>query len=214
MEKIIHQIWLGPYSIPSKEKEFSNKIKEIHPSWDYIFWNNENLPKLPLELQELVSHFEKNKKWVNIADLYRYYIIAEYGGLYIDCDYGILNSLDSLQLEKYEGFLPLHFNVGETICNSVFGFNKNHKIIKYIVEQLYKVEYHNDWVGPHFFGKHLKNSIGFKDDDIDCIIDRKLSEMNIKTIHSRGEFKAKYMIHHYSYNWHPLNQQKLKINES
>jgi hypothetical protein len=213
MEKIIHQIWVGPYNPPERDKQFADTIKEAHPNFEYQYWDNSILNELPSDLSDIVHRFAENQKWVNIADMLRYYVVNKYGGLYIDMDYQLKNPLDDLNLERYDGFIPMHFNVGETICNSMFGFKKNHPIINYVCQQVPIIPVHDDWVGPHFFGRNIKHFLGLQDSDIDVTVDRMLCTMNIKTMHSRGEFKQRYLHHHYSYTWHPLNQEKLTINK-
>lgn len=209
MEKIIHQIWVGPFKIPEKEYNFSLKIKETHPDFDYMFWTDENIPTLPFYLQNLKNHYAKTHKWVNIADLLRCWVIFYYGGTYIDLDYEMYNSLHDIELENYDGFIPLHFNPSETICNSIFGFKKHHFIMKYIIDEMQTIQFTNDWLGPTFFGRCIKESIGYTDDALDVDICSTLKNHNIHVMHSRNEFQKKYMKHHLSYNWSEENQKKL-----
>ena len=112
MEKIIHQIWIGPYNIPEKERVFADNIKSAHPDFTYIFWDH--IPQLPYELQRLVDLYTSLKHWVHIADLLRYYLVNEHGGIYIDCDYQLLSPISNLRLEEHEGFDLL------TTLNSVY----------------------------------------------------------------------------------------------
>ena len=51
MEKIIHQIWVGEYEMPNKEKYFLERCKKINPDFIHILWTNENLPILPEKVQ-------------------------------------------------------------------------------------------------------------------------------------------------------------------
>lgn len=210
MEKIIHQIWIGPYEIPEKERMFADKIKLAHPDFHYMFWNN--IPKLPDELQLLIKYYTSINEWIRIADLLRYYIINEYGGIYIDCDYELINPITTLNLENYRGFIPLHYNPGETICNSVFGFEKQHPIINAVCDKLKSLNpNYNHWLGPNFFGQTIKEYLGYLDKDTDVTIDAALARYGIKTMHSRGEFKVNYLLHHYHYTWHPENQLKMNL---
>lgn len=197
--------------MPEKEARFSNIIRNTNTDYEYMFWDS--VPHLPERLQKLCDRFTKRQEWVKIADLLRYFVVREYGGLYIDCDYEQINRLESLNFEKYRGFLPLHFNPGETICNSVFGFEKNHPIIENVCSDMESLEEESPWLGPHFFGNSIKQCLGKDTETFDIHIDELLWKQGIKTMHSRGEFKIHYLHHHYSYNWHPENQQKLIKNE-
>jgi mannosyltransferase OCH1-like enzyme len=219
MEKIIHQIWIGPYELSDKEKIWTNNIKESHPDFEYIFWNNHNFPKLPDELEEIKDQYQQNQEWVKIADMVRYYVIYKYGGLYIDADYELLKPIHDLEIDRCDGFLPLHFTMGkyenpkhgETICNSIFGFKKSHPILEHVCNN---ISNNSHWLGPHFFGKYVKSYLGLDEYSTDETVAFEFSKINVKTIHSREELKREYLFHHYSYNWHPDNQKKLRIDEN
>jgi hypothetical protein len=211
MEKIIHQIWIGPYKIPAKEKIFCEKIRAAHPDFSYIFWNNDNFPILDEHLVELVAFYESKKQWVNIADLLRYWIVREYGGVYIDADYELIKSIHDFDFDNIEGIIPLHFNPGETICNSIFGFNKKHPLMEFVVSEMKKLApNYNHWLGPHFFGRCIKQCLGFTSENLDIEIFQTLNDKKIVTPHSRKLFQKDYMKHHLSYNWHVENQKKLE----
>ena len=67
----------------------------------------------------------KNLKPANQADFVRVHVICEYGGIWLDSDTLVLDSLDSLFdiLDKKDGFLIKENN--EILCNGVFGSKKN-----------------------------------------------------------------------------------------
>lgn len=210
MEKIIHQLWVGKYMIPHKDYMFTKGIKDNNPSFEYNFWNNYNLPTLPDKIEELKRLYTKHEKWVELADMLRYYFVYEYGGLYVDCDYESTASFDDLELEKYEGFIPLVFNKGDiTICNSMFGFRKGHPLIEYVCDEMYN-DCNIRWLGPHFFGEKIKNYLGLSAHAEDKAVKERLEAINIKVI-DRNTERPKFGIHHYSYTWSEDNKQKLEI---
>ena len=45
--KIIHQIWVGEYRIPKREKNLIEEVKQKHPDFEHILWTNDNIPTLP-----------------------------------------------------------------------------------------------------------------------------------------------------------------------
>lgn len=215
MEKIIHQIWIGPYELNEKEKQWSDNIKNSHPDFTYMFWNNYNFPNLPKELKELKNYYQGRKEWVKIADMLRYYLVYEYGGLYLDTDYELIKPIHDLKIDEYDGFLPLHFTMGkhenpkhgETICNSIFGFKKKHPLLKKVCDNILNNKH---WLGPHFFGKYVKEFLNYDEYATDEMVTESFKKLNIKTIHSREDLRDNYLVHHYSYNWHEDNQKKLK----
>jgi len=210
MEKIIHQLWVGQYLIPERDHNYTKDIRLNNPSFRYNFWDNYNLPELPDRIEELKQLYSKHEKWVELADMLRYYFVYEYGGLYVDCDYEFVKSFDGLELDKYEGFVPLVFNDGDiTICNSMFGFKKCHPLMEYVCEKMYN-KGNIMWLGPNFFGEQVKSFLGLGVRESDAVVREKLEDINIKVI-LRNEERPKYAIHHYSYTWGPENKQKLKI---
>ena len=208
--------------MPQNESAWTNTIRNAHPDYEYMFWDSKNLPPLEGNLKSMFDKFASYGEWIRIADALRYYIVCKYGGLYIDSDYELINPITELNLESYRGFLPLHFSEGETICNSMFGFEKGHPIIQDRVDALLATAEDADkwdsfeklpWFGPHFFGQGLKKFIGYDANELDVVISPALeSEWGVKTMHSREELKANWMYHHLSFNW-GAGTDKLKVLE-
>jgi len=210
MEKIIHQLWVGKYLIPDKDFGYTKGIKINNPSFEYKFWNNYNLPLLPDKIEKLKQLYSKHEKWVELADMLRYYFIYQYGGLYVDCDYEFVKPFEELELDKYDGFVPLVFNEGDiTICNSMFGFKKGHPLMEYVCEKMYN-NGQIMWLGPNFFGEQIKSFLGLNVREKDKVVKEKLEAIGIKVINRNIE-RPKYAIHHYSYTWSTENKEKLKI---
>lgn len=209
MEKIIHQIWIGPYHITERDRILSQKVKEMNPDYEYIYWDNDNLPELPEKLIELKNRFLKDKDWVNIAHVMRLHIIYTYGGIHLDCDYELFKPLSELKLDDKDGYIHLnHWNNDPTICHSFFGFKKNHPMLEHIYNNISYT-----WLGPNFFSKYLKEYIG-----LDCTIDfddtivhNKLKELNISSNASLQELRD-FAWHHGSATWLKEKKDLLEIN--
>ena len=86
IDKVIHQIWVGEYDIPSREKQISNEIKEKHPDYTYYLWTDNNLPEIPERLKETYDVMYKRKDYVFCADMLRWLVVYKYGGWYLDID--------------------------------------------------------------------------------------------------------------------------------
>ena len=183
-------------------------MKLLNSDFSHFFWDNSNVPSLTGELTSVKNHHQSHGNWVHIADMLRYLIVRDNGGIYLDCDYEPLKPITELEVEKYDGFLPLHFNPGETICNSIFGFKKGHPLMEYVCS---KIVGHSHWLGPHFFGKYVKEYLGLEEEALDVQVAERLRDLNIKVIHSRDDLKKNYLIHHLAYTWHPENQKKNEI---
>jgi mannosyltransferase OCH1-like enzyme len=207
MEKIIHQIWIGPYKMIESDKKFAEKVKLMNPEYKYIFWDNNNLPTLPDKLVELKKIFIEQKCWVCIADMMRLFVVYEYGGIYMDCDYEQFKPFSELNLDDKEGYIHLnHWNNDPTICTSFFGFKKGNDMMEYIYNQI-----SNRWLGPHFFGEVVKKYIGLdcRVDFDDTIVHNKLKELNISSNETLQELRE-FALHHGSATWLKENQEKLQ----
>jgi mannosyltransferase OCH1-like enzyme len=211
MEKIIHQIWIGEYEMLERDRVFCNQLKEMNTDYEYVFWNNNNLPKLPEKLENLKNIFVSTKNWVMLADMLRLYVVYEYGGIYLDCDYEVFDSFSNRKLDENDGFIHLnHWSNDPTICSSFFGFTKGHPMLIYVYNQIA-----NRWMGPHFFGEYIKDYLGLdiRVDFDDMIVHEKLKEMNIASNSSLQELRE-FALHHGSATWLDENKAKLKLDKN
>jgi len=97
--KIIHQIWIGPKPAPTK---FMDTYKDKHPDFEYIRWNENEFIKrgFKTQLQHRINEMtEINGK----ADILRWEILYEYGGLFVDADSICIEPFDYL-IKKYKAF--------------------------------------------------------------------------------------------------------------
>jgi hypothetical protein len=105
--KIIHQIWLGPNLPPSYFVEFQERLKFLHPDWEYHLWNETDLEELKLDNWDIV---EKSSNWAEKSDVIRCDLLDRFGGVYMDVDMDMRHSLNELH-EKYDfyaGMEPPH----------------------------------------------------------------------------------------------------------
>lgn len=208
MEKIIHQIWIGPYKITERDKQFAHNVKMMNPDYEYIFWDNDNLPELPERLVELKNIFLEQKCWVCIADMMRLFVVYKYGGIYMDCDYEQFKPFSTLNLDDKEGYIHLnHWNTDPTICTSFFGFKKGNPMMEFIYNKI-----SNRWLGPHFFGEVVKEYIGLdcRVDFDDTIVHNKLKALNISSNATLQELRE-FAFHRGSATWIKEVQEKLEL---
>lgn len=97
--KIIHQIWIGPKTSPTKLMD-SWKVK--HSGFEYIRWSEEELLKRGFE-SNLKSRIDSMEEINGKADILRWEILYEYGGVFVDADSICIEPLDYL-VNKYEAF--------------------------------------------------------------------------------------------------------------
>lgn len=206
MEKIIHQIWVGPYEIPDREKKYIRSIQEHHKDLEYIFWTNDNLPKLPDKVEELFKIFELQKDYAHQADILRIFLIEQYGGVYLDIDFELVNGLD-YSLFNYEGLFCTHGGTDWTMPNGIFGGSRNSDIMKYLVEQIDINK--GGWYGPSWLGDTVKKYLGFERETDHNLVDEKLKLLNIKYL--PYQTLEREMIRHRSlYSWSPENKRNFE----
>ena len=131
--KIIHQIWLGPKPLPAYFAKFAQKIRELHPEWEYRLWTDKDLEHFDFSMNDL---YEKSVNYGEKSDILRCEILLKMGGVYIDSDFDFLKPLGPF-VERYDFFAgcePPHVII-ETdrmllITNAIIGAVPNHPILQ------------------------------------------------------------------------------------
>jgi mannosyltransferase OCH1-like enzyme len=232
IDKIIHQIWVGPYNIPKKEQKLSQDFRSVHSDWEYYFWSDNNLPKIPEHLKSMYETMYNKKDYVYCADMLRWLVVLEYGGWYLDIDWEAIRSLDTCVLPERDGIVFGHFGGGEqwlnnkigegwsgidhTVTNNVFGFKKNHPMVQFVVENIFvDLNYLNTPYSPQWTGESIKKYLGlpfhFTDDvwEYHHTMQKKLDEHNIE-YGDYNTFNPKVAIHHALYAWSFENKIKFE----
>ncbi len=136
--KIIHQTWKTT-EIPTQFKNYPQKVKDLHPDWQYILWSDEDIDKyVKKEFPEFYPVFTGFSKNIMRVDVIRYLIMYKIGGLYLDLDYEMIKPFD---LFNYNIVLPRSRSIefGDKInCigNCIFASVPNHAFWKEAIEDL------------------------------------------------------------------------------
>ena len=107
MEKIIHQIWVGKFEMPDREKRFIEKLITMNPSYEHKLWVNDNIPELPENIKKLYEAFGIAKDYAHQADVLRVYLVKLYGGIYLDVDFDCIEGFENTNFHEYEGLYYL-----------------------------------------------------------------------------------------------------------
>ena len=92
--KIIHQTWKDD-QIPDRWKPYQNKVVELHPGWEYRLWTDvDNDAFISQHYPQLIDKFRRFPKPVMRADVIRYAIMDQIGGVYLDLDYEFIKPFD------------------------------------------------------------------------------------------------------------------------
>jgi len=96
--KIIHHTWIGDDPLPEAEQEMMQKWRRHHPAWEMRLWTKDNLP--PLQNQAL---YHSRRNTGHRADVLRYELLSQFGGVYADMDMECQKPIDDL-IAGCEGF--------------------------------------------------------------------------------------------------------------
>ena len=92
--KKIHLIWLGPKTPPIVFKDCLASLKKNLPDWEFKLWTDADVPSLDLYNQK---YFDEETNYAAKSDILRYEILYRFGGVYIDVDIEVIQSLDILK---------------------------------------------------------------------------------------------------------------------
>ena len=168
---IIHYAWLSENPKTDFVKNCIASWKKYSPNWLIIQWTIENI--LPFD-NEFIEEAFKLQKYAFVADYIRVYALYNYGGVYIDSDVELKNSLTP--------FLNHTFFISQTrgkwlhVAPDCYGAVKGHPILKemldfyrshpfkdnngnldetwvgirfsQMIKKLYNIEFHNKITSP------------------------------------------------------------------
>lgn len=147
--RILHQIWLGPARPPRKLLE---SVRAKHPHWDYRLWTDANLP--PMRNRDA---FDRSIPWHQKADILRYELLWQFGGVYVDADSYALRPLDDL-LAGEKMFAGYERGVAGMIANGVIGCAPEHPVMDRVIRELNVDGAGPPWAvtGPLFFTRVIE----------------------------------------------------------
>lgn len=201
MEKIIHQIWVGPFEIPDMEKYFVLKTKELNPDYKHVLWNNDNLPPLDDIILKKINRCFEIENYAFAADILRVVLVKIYGGIYMDIDWKPYKGFSDLNLENNDGLIVYHDEY--TSSNDFFGCKSNNGYIDYLYKKIINSNDNQEFT-PDWFSNNLKEYFGIKHvpdySSLECTIIGKewLTKMdndNIKYLKRHGQFEKIYLEH-------------------
>jgi mannosyltransferase OCH1-like enzyme len=208
LPKIIHQIWIGPNKLPENCKAYIEKIERLHPEYKHMLWTNDNIPCLPDLVKKQFDRYGNIKRYAFQADILRYYLINDYGGIYIDIDFEIKKNISPLLTKEFNIALP-PFNPSKIhwVCNSFFASIQKNFVLEDILNNLKDEIYH----GPIFFASKIKKFLNLQMDKTTLSVDiynACLNNKYINCIDSKAVFNE-YGHHHALKSW--INNDNRKI---
>lgn len=202
---LIHQIWVGNFKLPDREKGFVEQIKTTS-GFDHVLWTDQNCPKFPAHIQAAYDRFYSIQNFAFCADLLRMFVVHEMGGFYLDIDFEINpnNSLNDFTGSK--GLFLYHNDTDLTIPNNVFGAEKGSTILASCLE---KVHIDNTWYGPSWMGITVKNALWLGNNTPQSVVGDAMERIGY-TYYNYNEFEKKYARHWSLYSWSPEVWNKMR----
>jgi len=117
--KIVHYIWFqGEQDMQQSQSEYWKNVqrtKELFgPCWEVRLWDEQSLSKLVAQVAPTVlERFNSIDQLAMKADIGRYVLLKEYGGVYLDADFLVARSLEPLcylTSGPYVALRRLHFS--------------------------------------------------------------------------------------------------------
>ena len=96
-------------SIPIECKNNIKKIKELHPDYNYMFYDDNDVQKfMETEFKNLLSFYYSLPYNIQRFDLFRILVVYRYGGFYFDIDVNLTKRIDDKLLDSNIVF-PVEF---------------------------------------------------------------------------------------------------------
>lgn len=95
--KIIHHVWLGNKPMPLQFANYIADWKRVYHDFEFVLWTDSMVEQtniIPEQFKEL--YYLNELSCVFKSDLLRFFVVAKYGGIYLDTDFECLKKLPEL----------------------------------------------------------------------------------------------------------------------
>ena len=111
--KIIHYVWLGKGEKSERTLHCIESWKKYLPDYEIKEWNEDNFD---INYNDFTRDSYNNKKYAFTSDVVRLYALYTEGGIYMDTDVEVYQSLDGfLNEEGFTGFEDVHYPATATM---------------------------------------------------------------------------------------------------
>lgn len=126
--KTIHYCWFGKAEKPKLINKCIASWCEKCPDFEIIEWNEDNFD---INICNYVREAYENKKWAFVSDYARFYVLNNFGGIYLDTDVELLKPLDSFLTKNFLAFE----NSKSVNSGLIMGCEANNALCKQMLEQ-------------------------------------------------------------------------------
>lgn len=217
--KIFHHIWLPDTSLmPEEFQEYRRTWMKHHPDWKFYMWDFEDLAFSPFQMYNqdvfnAASLYVPGHEYQLQADILRYELLNEYGGVYVDCDMVCHKPIDELLTEDVRCFAAWE-KQGKWVNNAILGSTKGHSLIHNLVRNVGQnirvkanpgVKRPNSLSGPVFLTEQYNHLRGYKGNEMRVFDQKLFYPYSWNELHrGQEDFPDAYTTHHWN------NQRKLK----
>ena len=106
--KKLNYCWFGGNPLPELAQKCIASWKKYCPDYEIIEWNESNFD---IHCCKYVEEAYNAKKWAFVSDYCRFWVLYNFGGIYMDTDVEVIKPLDDLP-DNFVGF------ENKTTCNS------------------------------------------------------------------------------------------------
>lgn len=128
--KKIHYCWLGKHEKSELVRRCMKSWEKYAPDYEIVEWNEETFPFEKVDCQYMQEAIAA-EKWAFVTDYMRLYVLVQEGGVYLDTDVELCQSLDSFLTDS--SFLG--FESKYSVCTAVIGAEKDTEWIKDILRK-------------------------------------------------------------------------------
>jgi mannosyltransferase OCH1-like enzyme len=152
--KVFHQIWIGPDPLPDEFKRYGQTWLDHHPGWELRLHTAADLTtRYPIIVEQC-------REYRHAANIYRYELLLETGGVYIDTDFECLRNIEEELLDARFVAAAQRDNVyaPDAINNAFFACTPEHAVLKRLVDAIpttYAENQHLRAFGKSHFGPAL-----------------------------------------------------------
>jgi mannosyltransferase OCH1-like enzyme len=139
--KIIHQTYKST-ELPPVYRQCQESVLKLHPDFEYRFYTDADMDRIVREeAPEYYKAFSALPRMIMKIDMFRYFLMYLYGGLYVDMDYMMLRRFDLLEEEVV---LPCSredgWGVVQRIGNCVFASRAGHPFWRGLMDTLFTID--------------------------------------------------------------------------
>ncbi len=202
--KIIHQIWLGS-EFPEQYKKYQESWRFYHPDWEYVLWTDAEVESFSFKNKDL---FNQATNYGEKSDIWRYEILEQFGGVYVDTDFECLKPLDELHYlyDFYIGIQSLDTNMVQ-LGIGIIGVCQHHPLLEKAIEHLPSTQNTQQIIsktGPIFFTRiftQYAHKYGFIDSALPASYFYPCGYTQKGMAYSLWQKPESFAVHHWAGSW-------------